>query len=759
MARRRLSAVVLLLPSAPLLLLCLSPGLAQTARRNPTAGYIYPAGGKQGTTVHAVLGGQNLLGAQVAHVTGGGVSGAVVDYGRSLNQGQIRDAGKHIAYWMRLKMAEAVGRPAGPAGAGQKKEELPELPDHPWLRDLDRKSLRELDELRGALFDPKKQPNAQIAELVYLKLDIGSTAAPGMRELRIETPRGLSNPVRFVVGMLAEVAEREPNGEVAPDAAALPAVFNGQVMPGDTDRFRFTARRGQKLVITTAARALMPYLADAVPGWFQATLALRNADGEELAYADDYRFDPDPVLYYEVPSDGDYVIEIHDSIYRGREDFVYRISVSEQPFITAIFPLGGMAGEPLIAAASGWNLPRPTVQLDTKPGTEIIRQQQWRWPDRCSNTVSYAVDTLPECLEQEGQQPQPVVLPQIVNGRIGKPGDLDVFSFEGTTGQEVVAEVLARRLGSPLDSILRLTDKRGELIASNDDHEDRAAGLIAHQADSLLQVTLPKSDTYRVSVADAQGHGGEEYAYRLRLSAPRPDFALRVTPSSLKTMAGRSVLLTVHAVRSDGFDGPIDLTLGGLEQGLTLQGGHLPAGQSSVHVTLTAPPQPPQVPLSVRIEGRAEIGGTTVSHTAVPAEDMMQAFAYRHLAPVGELVMVVGPAPRWPLGIAMAEAAPVRLAAGGSAEFTLTAPPAILNTLRMELAAGPDGISIKSQTATPSGLAIVVQAEPGKLKPGPAGNLVLDALVETEYKRPNGTVSKSRNSVGILPAIPIQIVP
>ena len=706
-----------------------------------------------------MLGGQNLLGVNLPHVTGGGVTGTVVDYGRSLNQGQIRDAGKHIAYWMRLKVAETVGRPGGPASESQKKEELPELPDHPWLRDLDKKSLRELDELRVALFDPKKQPNAQIAELVYLKLDIASTAAPGMRELRVETPRGLSNPVRFMVGMLAEVTEREPNGETAPEAVPLPAVFNGQVMPGDTDRFRFTARRGQKLVITTQARALMPYLADAVPGWFQATLTLRDAEGRELAYADDYRFDPDPLLYYAVPGDGEYIIEIHDSIYRGREDFVYRISVSEQPFITSIFPLGGVAGEPLNATVNGWNLPRPTVQLDTKPGGEIIRQQQWRWPDRCSNTVSYAVDTLPECLEQEEEQPQAVMLPQIVNGRIGKPGDVDVFTFEGIKGQEVVAEVLARRLGSPLDSILRLTDKSGTLVASNDDHEDRAAGLIAHQADSLLQVTLPKSDTYRVLVVDAQGHGGEEYAYRLRLSAPRPDFALRVTPSSLKTMAGRPVLLTVHALRSDGFDGPIELALGGLEQGLTLQGGHLPAGQSSVHVTVTAPPQPPQAPLSVRIEGRAQIAGATVSHTAVPAEDMMQAFAYRHLAPARELVMVVGPAPRWPLGIAMAEAAPIRVASGGSAEFRLTAPPAILNTLRMELAAAPRGISIKSQAPTPSGLVVVVQAEAGKLEPGPAGNVVLDALVETEYKRPNGSVVKSRNSVGILPAIPIEIVP
>ncbi len=79
-------------------------------------------------------------------------------------------------------------------------------------------------------------------------------------------------------------------------------------------------------MIETHARRLIPYLADAVPGWFQATVAVYDANGNELASADDYRFDPDPVLYYEIPRDGEYEMEIHDAIYRGREDFVYRVS-------------------------------------------------------------------------------------------------------------------------------------------------------------------------------------------------------------------------------------------------------------------------------------------------------------------------------------------------------------------------------------------------------------------------------------------------
>ena len=137
----------------------------------------------------------------------------------------------------------------------------------------------------------------------------------------------------------------------------LPAIVNGQILPGGVDRYRFQARKGQQLVVAAAARELIPYLADAVPGWFQAALALYDAKGNELAYADDYRFHPDPVLHCEIPKDGEYVVEIRDSIYRGREDFVYRITVGELPFVTSIFPLGGPAGAQTTVELKGWNLP------------------------------------------------------------------------------------------------------------------------------------------------------------------------------------------------------------------------------------------------------------------------------------------------------------------------------------------------------------------------------------------------------------------
>ena len=63
--------------------------------------------------------------------------------------------------------------------------------------------------------------------------------------------------------------------------------------------------------------------------------------------------------------------------------------------------------------------------------------------------------------ERHTEHAQVTKLPRIINGRIGHPGDVDVFRFYGRAGEEIVAEVYARRLDSPLDSLLTLADAAG----------------------------------------------------------------------------------------------------------------------------------------------------------------------------------------------------------------------------------------------------------------------------------------------------------
>jgi hypothetical protein len=543
-------------------------------------------------------------------------------------------------------------------------------------------------------------------------------------------------------------------------------VVNGQILPGGVDRYRFQARKGQRLVIAATARELIPYLADAVPGWFQAVLSLYDTQGREVAYADHYQFHPDPVLFYQVPRDGEYVLQIRDSIYRGREDFVYRITAGELPFVTGLFPLGGPAGAQTTVQVTGWNLPDAALTRDDRDSAPGVYPLSVRTEQYVSNHRPFAVDTLPECFSHKPNNSkataQRVSLPIIVNGRIDTPGQWDVFRFDGGAGDEIVAEVIARRLDSPLDSVLKLTDAAGNQLAFNDDYEDKGAGLQTQYADSYLRLTLPAAGAYYLYLGDAQHQGGPEYAYRLRLGPPRPDFALRLVPSSLTVRGGMSVPFTVYALRRDGFSNEIRLALKDAPAGFTLSGNTVPANQNQVRLTLMAPTLSDETVFNLSVEGRALIQGHQVVHPAVPAEDMMQAFLYRHLVPSKELKVSLLGRSQLKFALKILDPTPIKIPAGGTAEVRVRTPArAFANNFQLELNQPPDGISIANIAPGDAETKIVLYGDAAKIKPGATGNLIVNIIAKRQRDAPAGGKAQGnqrRIALGTLPAIPFEIV-
>lgn len=773
-----------------LLVTCLLVGAS--ARSQPTApriGYVYPAGGQLGATFQAVVGGQFLENATNAFISGAGIQATVVDFNRPMQQGKFNELRDEMRGLQDRKQAASRAERRGDAARASTNK---------WTT-ADEKRLTEIREqiLRNP---PNRNATPAIADTVTLRVKVAANTKPGEREIRLSTPGGLSNPLRFCVGQVSEFSKpaakaanpdlerflrqmgrapaRTTNSEMR---VSLPATINGQIAPGVVDRYRFSARKGQHLVADASARLLIPYLADAVPGWFQAALTLYDVKGKEAGYNDDFRFHPDPVLHCEIPRDGEYVLEIKDAIYRGREDFVYRITVGELPFVTSIFPLGSKVGDTAKVEVQGWNLPIANLTYEAKePGVQMLSVTN---AGRVSNFVPFTVDTLPECFDKEVQATpstaQNVTLPIIVNGRIHQPGEMDVFSFNGHAGESIVAEVLARRLDSPLDSVLRLTDADGKQLAFNDDTEDKASGLNTHHADSYIRATLPADGTYFLHLGDTQRKGGPEYAYRLRLSAPRPDFELRAVPSSLSIRGGSSVPVTVYALRKDGFTNEITLALGSgtgilsvgdrlkarptsaAPPGFTLSGGRIPAGQDQVKVSLTGPLHPTDEPVGLSLEGRAVIQGKAVSHPAVPAEDMMQAFAYRHLVPAQTLDVVVSGRFMARTAMKILSATPVKIPSGGSVTVRVAAPVGpFADRIKLELSDAPEGIALQSVTPGRDAVELVLQSDSEKTKPGLKGNLIVEILAKpgAGAAAKKGPMANRRLSLGSLPAIPFEIV-
>jgi hypothetical protein len=105
------------------------------------------------------------------------------------------------------------------------------------------------------------------------------------------------------------------------------------------------------------------------------------------------------------------------------------------------------------------------------------------------------------------RQAQPVQIPQIVEGAIERPRDVDVYRIDGKAGQRLLIEVQAARHGSPLDGQLTLYDAKGQEVAGNDDH--------GGSLDPRLEVTLPRDGVYYLSLLDAHDTGSPLHVYRL----------------------------------------------------------------------------------------------------------------------------------------------------------------------------------------------------------------------------------------------------
>ncbi len=726
--------------------------LAQSRPNDPHLAYAFPAGCQQGTTREIVIGGQHLKDVADAYITGSGATVEIGQWYRPLSQNEFND--------LRTALDDARKKLVEGGKAKPTNEEVAKAAN------ITEVQLREIEKYRERSRDEKRQLNEQLEEELILKVTFTSDAEPGKRELRLLTETAMSNPLWIQVGKYPEVMETEPNDD-QPDAAAItqfPVVVNGQIMPGETDSFSFEAKKGMRLVIVAGARDVIPYLADAVPGWFQAVLKLTDSSGKEISYASSYYFSQDPVIYFEVPKDDRYTVVIHDALYRGREDFVYRLTLGEIPIVTSIFPLGVSSGEKTTVALKGWNLTTTTLESDRTPYRQY-RPLRWQPVEQGAGhvvQVPLLVDTLPEVFDKEPNNDQEtaqrVPARAIINGRIDTPGDEDVY-FVSSSGRLAV-EVRARRHGSPLDSMISVTDAQGKEVAFNDDFEDKAQSLMTHHADSHLVFNIPSSGAY-IRISDTQGNGGEDFVYRLYLRAPQPDYELRVTPASIIGRAGAITPITVYALREDNFTDDIELKLVDPPPGFFLSGGIIPGNADQVQLTLTMPPTPPEGPVVLNMVGSA-LGKGKQIRPAVPAENMMQAFIWHHLIPVENWSVIVSgkPAPKPPYNIIMT--GPRLLVQRGGTTYLPIQP------INKNVSAGdvqislsePKGITAKVVTNNMGTYAIEVTGDAEQLEAGLRGNLLFYAYRTTTPAptKENPNPQTRRTDFGYFPAISFEVV-
>ena len=232
-------------------------------------------------------------------------------------------------------------------------------------------------------------------------------------------------------------------------------------------------------------------------------------------------------------------------------------------------------------------------------------------------------------------------------------------------------------------------------------------------------------------------------------------------PSGINARPGATVPLLVYALRRDGFAGDIAIERRDAPPGFALHGGWVPGGQDQIHVTLALPPAPIEDPRALRLVGRATIDGREVVRPVVPADDLMQALAYRHLVPAGELVVATQgrPAPRAQARIA--GDMPVKIPAGGTGRIMVeTSARGFLANVDLALEGAPEGIAIKNAKPSRQGVEIVFGADASKAAPGLRGNLIVTVFARRAAKAgaapPKG--NQRAAPLTVLPAIPFEVV-
>lgn len=455
------------------------------------------------------------------------------------------------------------------------------------------------------------KPASQGGE-VYPKDHLGTVtiardAAPGVRYWRLWTSQGAVGSRQFIVGNLPEVVEEEIDGRAIPTAVTLPVTINGRMFPReDIDIWKFEAQQGQSITCEVHASRIGSPL--------DSRLEVRGPDGRPVAENTDH-FGSDSFLRFTAGQTGIYQVYIHDSTFRGLQQFVYRLTITSGTFLDRVFPLGGREGSKIRFEFAGQHAPTEPVEVQLPKAGSGDHQQYFPLGESLSNPVIINLSDLDEHIEREPNDElsteNAISLPCVVNGRIEKPGDIDTWAVAAKKDQKFEFDLASARYGSLLDSVLTISDSEGKKLA-------KVASSENNPIEPKTTFTVPADGIYIVHVKDYRPErGGAEFAYRLRIAEPQsPDFQLRLPSDSVTVFRAAEAKFKVTVQRLFGFGGEIALSVNGLPDGVTVSGTTIPKDKKDTTLVFKAEDKAKVRIGHLKIEGTAKVGEEQQTRTA-----------------------------------------------------------------------------------------------------------------------------------------------
>jgi hypothetical protein len=492
---------------------------------------------------------------------------------------------------------------------------------------------------------------------------------PGIYDAVFVGRFGASNPRPFVISNLPEV--RRPTN----DWLTVDAILNNRFTKGEYDTFRLKLKKGQGVLFGAQAHEL--------DSKAEPVLYLLDANLREILHGngEGFHFTPD--------QDTEIVLKIHDSQFRGGDDFFYRLNISAQPSIAYALPAATPGAKNKITLF-GSNLPNGARELEvevdapttskatylaSRPASAAIDGYEYNFPNANPIFLGFAtarvvVHTNHETLKLD--------IPCEVQGRFHPNANVDAYEFEAAKNDVYWIEVISHRLGLNTDPFVLV-----QRVSKNDKGEENVSDVTEMYAsdaniggpefntstrDPAYRLEVKAGEKYWLKVRDLFGQNISDLRriYRLSIHKESPDFRLiayspappplnkdakEVDPHGAFLRRGDTMPIRVLALRKDGYDGDIEISAEDLPSGVTAAAAKIKAGANETILMLSSAEDATAWTGSLHIFGKAK----DLKHEARYGTIVWNLADYNNEAPVShlthELVLNVSGAELAPLAI------------------------------------------------------------------------------------------------------------
>lgn len=452
------------------------------------------------------------------------------------------------------------------------------------------------------------------------------TGEPGIYQVRALGQNGLSNSRNYMVTLEPWVMVTGNESEVNPAAIAPESIWQ--------DECPERGRNYYRLMFDADHRFELQSFAYSLDSRARLVLSLLTSDHRTIATSSSTN-DRDASLSMELRANTEYILVVHDHLFRGGADYRYALKLSNRN-------ASNTDDENIVDRWRG-------LANQQGNGFQQTMFTTMFWHPRCAmlRLPSEAPVVVHDETLFSGLKSMPVAWPAIVVGQWDANEDIDTIDFECEAKQDVSIEMISQRLGELSDGMIvayrienpgQANEVLHRLVENDDGPSIGNTEMRFTIKDPMFTFQTPEKGTYRLQVRSEQrlGRFSSIPKYAIEIRKPNPGFVLgahfatpviaidqtRVTCPTICT--GGAVMISVHALRFDNFNEPIELSLSGLPDGFRGGSGVIARDQNlaTLNVWNSGATATPKIKDFERLEvkGAVEIGLQSISAFASPLE-------------------------------------------------------------------------------------------------------------------------------------------